>query len=508
MLGRTSAKLGQVENAARHYQQLRGLVEQSASDPLGLAVTSLGEEAGLHLAALKAGTFPAPKVAVPRMVKLYLGQAAQGYAQRGFGRPGSGFASLRIAARFLAEHPKLLAAGLADPWVQQVMTAYAISRQDFTQPDYPQSALEANPPVPADLAGSILRAVENTQLTTLRGADGLAYLLYEVGDFPRAARFAKLSEAPMALWVRAQLALRAGKQNESEGIYAQLAERLRTDGAAAHFDVDAQCEYLRAEQALHGYLQGRKQAAMWQFDALSGFANDAVYIAEQELSTAQLKAAIDAQLLRDRSASRNLQRVLAKRYLRAGEHVLARKYFADQLSAAADAYMRELDLAERANGVRKARALFAAAWAVKQEGYEFFSPELPYYFRIDRELERAEGDAQAPAELQLSPRFHAAQLARQTADWLPKKSAAFAAVLCQASFWAMPKHPSTARAYYQHYVKHGAHVAWGKDFGTSRCPAADFELTQRQLDEQAARVRLRALRDALRGGLAQPLDKR
>ena len=53
----------------------RALVERSAPDPLGLAMSSMGEEVGLHFAALKAKSFPPPKVPVPRMLKLHPGQA-------------------------------------------------------------------------------------------------------------------------------------------------------------------------------------------------------------------------------------------------------------------------------------------------------------------------------------------------------------------------------------------------------------------------------------------------
>ena len=127
MLGQTATKAAQPVQAARYFQALRAAVEPNNStlgsksggvqvDPLGLALSSLGAEAKLHLQALKDNSYPGAKIAVPRMIKLYLAQAAQERLQSNslIQLPGSGFVSLRLALRYLRTHPEQLEAGLAD----------------------------------------------------------------------------------------------------------------------------------------------------------------------------------------------------------------------------------------------------------------------------------------------------------------------------------------------------------------------------------------------------------
>jgi hypothetical protein len=71
-------------------------------------------------------------------------------------------------------------------------------------------------------------------------------------------------------------------------------------------------------------------------------------------------------------------------------------------------------------------------------------------------------------------RYAAANLAEQAATLVPARSQAYAAMMCTATGWMLDTDGPSAGRIYRRYLRNGAHVKWGKHFG-SGCPAPDFE---------------------------------
>ncbi len=554
MLGRTAAKLGQSVQAARYFQALRAAVDPALNsnnsgvqvDPLGLALSSLGEEASLHFQALKDNSFPSAKIAVSRMLKLYLAQAAQERQQANalIQLPGSGVASLRLALRYLRAHPEQLQAGLADPWVQEVLVAYLVSRKDYTTTiyevdgnfeSYATSAGDSArfpPPPTIDLmlTTMLLDAVAKTGQKSLRNADNFAYLLYESGNFDQAEKFAQLSHGAKALWVRARLAQRAGKDAEAERLYLLVRKSYQGDKPPRNYfadysddDAQRQCQYIDDERGILAFKRGELGRAIELFADECYYSNqcNSAYIAERIMSLKQLRVYVEhaekhAVHVPLNPAVAMSKRILGLRYLRTDQFDLAETY----LERSSDAYkfIQASRTAALASGIAKAQRLYELAIALKKASYDreyFLAPVLPISVDSYDQNRAFNSDAsyakhpliageQAPGQ-RFSARFRAVAIVLQAADALPKKSQAFAAVLCQASHWAMPKDPARGRAIYQRYVRDGAFQAWAKDFGTNRCPAPNFALAQHQENVALLKQKLRAIRQALKTQLGAKL---
>jgi hypothetical protein len=98
-------------------------------------------------------------------------------------------------------------------------------------------------------------------------------------------------------------------------------------------------------------------------------------------------------------------------------------------------------------------------------------------FSFVTEIERSRFEASAANPYQ---RFHyryiAVEDARHSADLLPPRSQAFAAVLCRATGWMMSSRDDNAvkQQLYRRYLKEGPYVPWAPHFGRS-CPEPDFD---------------------------------
>jgi hypothetical protein len=69
---------------------------------------------------------------------------------------------------------------------------------------------------------------------------------------------------------------------------------------------------------------------------------------------------------------------------------------------------------------------------------------------------------------------------------VPKNSQAFAATLCHASLWLLARDPDAAAPYYQRYLRDGAYVDWGNEFG-QQCPEPDFAKAQQRLNDNRSK---------------------
>jgi len=174
--------------------------------------------------------------------------------------------------------------------------------------------------------------------------------------------------------------------------------------------------------------------------------------------------------------------------------------------------------------VGRAEAWFEAATIARHSGMELFATEGPPDFRIwggyygrqrgryvegkwiaepatDIELagdwigadEARRLSASRPSHLS---RFHYRELAAdqvmQAANFVPARSQAFAAMLCEGTGWLLDSEPEAARVLYRRYVREGALVPFGATFGRV-CPAPAFDRARERLKFE----RLRSAKIAL-----------
>ncbi|WP_159566923.1 hypothetical protein [Budvicia diplopodorum] len=218
-----------------------------------------------------------------------------------------------------------------------------------------------------------------------------------------------------------------------------------------------------------------------------------------------------------------LREVLARRLMRAGRYDDALAYF--QFASHqqwAKQYIDSLKVANnlKADKLTRAQAYYQAALLLRNQGVELISYEMtPDYAIYGADYsyvgdsydtgrkrrnswlldEAAQGSAiqaglksvkaktwisaseasRAKSELPktnnnyLHYRWKAVDLAVKSADLLPPKSQAYAAVLCKATGWIINRDRKGGLKLYQRYIKNGAAFDWAPQFGY-QCPDPDF----------------------------------
>lgn len=268
--------------------------------------------------------------------------------------------------------------------------------------------------------------------------------------------------------------------------------------------------------AEHGVLQlqrGDYLQAMTLLYQSRDYWLDTAYVAERVLTLDELQQFVSAHAPRAKTPTdhsdiqpveNQLRALLARRLMRAGKVEQALAYFSDEQSyLAAKHYQQALhDASTSWFDVDKAQALFNMAAITREHGMQLFGYELaPDYAVFDGyyELWNAPVTEPLPEDERLrvtrasdpsAKRFHyrytAAALAGKAADLLPTNSQAFAATLCHASRWLLIRDAEAAAPYYQRYLRDGAYVAWGHQFG-QHCPAPDFAKAQQRLNDNRSK---------------------
>jgi len=301
--------------AIPYFQQARALAKAGFADSLGLAASSLGWEARLHLR---------EKDFAPA-IDLYLEHAACG--------DPAAVVSLRWAASAALRAPEGQLRRLAGhPRAQRVITAYVISGGWREAPMDVDSAVREGmiralgaasaraPVLPKpkpewhklkEPALRWLEAVEAARVKDVDSAEQLALAAYQGGQMERAARWLKLARAtPVAQWLQAKLLLRDGQAGEAAAVLARLVRLFPLDptltnraalpGLAASLYVPNEREYppISVTAQWHGewgvFRLARRQYSE-ALDALlrSGFWFDAAYVAERVLTLDELKTYVD-----------------------------------------------------------------------------------------------------------------------------------------------------------------------------------------------------------------------
>jgi tetratricopeptide (TPR) repeat protein len=430
MLGRVLANELQFLPAAEAFRQARAWARGGLADPFGLALASLGEEGRAQLDAGDA-------VAALRLYHEYAANDGD----------DSGELSLLDVARQVARDPAVLEAVIADETGRKVMVAYLFSRgreldDGSGWSNEPAGAWGAQP------ASAAIRAVLRGLAAYPDETGGrLAALAYAGGEFAAAEQLVLAARSPLAQWVRAKLAIRAGN-------YAAAAEDLAT--AARHFPreetyydpgapdngaLDPTCrvtgeagvlalsrgEYVQAMELLYAAVEG--DGSYW---------DDVAYVGERVLTVDELRHFVDRRAAvvasppgdpagREKDSSSNsrglegerefaawtegdpeqkLRWLLARRLMRKQRFDDALPYFDDPPARrAATNYATARRAAQRRlSSVGRAEAWYQAARIAKADGMEILGFEHdPDYFStagsydLRRHIRIRSGDA-APGE--------------------------------------------------------------------------------------------------------------
>jgi hypothetical protein len=510
MLGRALAKSGDRDGALAALAKTREMAAHGLADPLGLAAASLGEAARLRLEADN----------IPGAVALYAEQAADG--------SGGAVQSLRMVAEQAMTARDRLKILLRDALTQRLLVAYALGQAgdyliarlgDIT--DVTIESASAGQGLDTAPLRALVQAI-NDSGAVVAEPDRLAALMYRIGDYGAARGLAEKADGPLALWVRAKLALHDGNNAAAAAFFAGAVQAAKTDGGAT-LEESSQT-LLQGETGTLALVRGdfgQAMAVLWPL--ADTYWGDVAYLAERVLSVDELKAFADANAAKPAHVPTDgagggkapqLRNLLARRLMRAGRFEEAIPYFT---VAGPDGKDLRVAAAALADSVRRAEHGFwatgraAGAWRsatlLRNDGMELVGTEIqPDEAALDGEFADgygpptdslfkqpgtftvAEQARHASSEPAPDARFHyrylAADQAVRAAEDVPARSQAYAALLCHAAAWMLQTdEPAKARAIYRLYVQNGAVVPFATDFG-HHCPAPDFAAapaTQRRL---------------------------
>ena len=512
--------------AINWFQKTRELALAGQPDPLGLAVASYGEEGRI---ALEQGD-------VRRAIELYFEQAARGSPRARD--------SLRVVAERLVADPELASRHVQDARIRKLWLAgvLAESRDGYYFDRNGYGAMPGgsgnNPRSTwAERVSQVTVTLDRTKVPEL---EHLALVAYTTGRFDLAESLAAGVNTPIASVVRAKLALRSGDQDTAVKEYAAAVSQRREvpTGDGTGIALGAWSRLLAENGALALSRGDYTDALQSLLQAGGRYWRDVAYIAERVLTLDELTTFVDQHARGDGKARESLdphpdyfgipddapkalRLLLARRQMREQRFDEAIQNFRqddfaldrDQRSLAATAveYVAAIrDSTERWTHVQRAEALFKAANLAKSYGMELMGYEdAPDYFAFDGQMDMYRGTGTGPflsadeaARLKANAvpesRFHyrhlALDLAQHSADHLPPRSQAFAAVLCTSLRWARRNNePSLATSLYRRYVLESAYVGWSEKFG-GRCEAPDFERASAFVWDMRMQATRRALR--------------
>ena len=392
MIGRAYQEEHEPEKAIAAFQLTRSLVNAGFRDSLGLAAASLGWEAKAELS----------RQHLSRAIELYATQYRSG--------DENAIGSIRTACMLLLRQDDAeLHAAAERRDVIHAMSAYLLS-DGFTGWSYGHVTHEHRK--------RWLDALASAGRDDVAGADRLAWMAYQAGDMERAAGWVERAadDAPMTHWLRAKLAMRAGRVNDAIDELAQAARMFPADQAweytswqtrtIAGWDaVEPRSEVLGEAGAL---LLGRGEYVR-SLDALlaSGkYWEDAAYVAEQVLTLDELKQYVTtvhmvedadpaadnpsaagsfASRAVDSTASSDIRNLLARRLVRAGRWRDALPIFTEPSSR--DLLKRYVESIRAGHdgsstSAERASAFFEAAKLARHEGMTLLATDLAPDFAI------------------------------------------------------------------------------------------------------------------------------
>jgi cellulose synthase operon protein C len=541
MRATTHLRLDSIAQAEADFAQLRSLAGAGSADELGLAITSLGDQARWHLRSRN----------YQRATQLYAEQAAserqllekeeknEDNLWRLEHGASQGAHGLLAVARWLYKDQDSLKVALQNDLVRRLMIIYAYSRagevtarerdpsSHFYELEHDYEVIERSKDaagsdagfVASQLANAIQASLTDRSAITAAGKpsshyllDRLSAVLYRAGDFEAAQKYADLSDAPLAAWVRAKLALRKGDFNQAAHFYSAAASSFPIDDAWLQ-DYDSitynvGCR-INAESATMHLVRGDfNQAAelFWRADA--EYWTDFAYVAERVLSIEELRSFVQVyapnpaadppkDAMDGRGKQAMLRMLFARRLMREQHYREAIAYFDESTNQQfARQFTEHLEQAAATRDEIRAGHFYSAALLARDEGIRLFAYELdPDHAIWGGSTTGADWSTDADGNETMSPQsafkpthaapeerqrfiktlaspmmfFHyrgrAALLAEQASRAMPERSQAFAALLCKATLWTNDLNHPLGQHFYLDYLRKGPFVPWAAEFG-------------------------------------------
>jgi tetratricopeptide (TPR) repeat protein len=473
-LARVALDAGADDTARERFAAVRRLVDAGAPDPLGLAEQTWGWEARMAWNDLDHEA------------------AAEGYLRAAYAGDPHGVTSLqRLVDDVTWGDPNWPV--LADtPLWRGLITARLVSRGDLAWSDSPVRAW--------------LDALESLGVTDDHDAAHFAWSAWQAGEWTTAEHWLALADdSPLALWLRAKVALRAEDVEGAAGLLAQASAAFDPDEVWRRASVRPSAQ-AAAELGVLELSRGRYVEALEAFER-SGRWLDVAWLLERVLTLEEAQAWVDerhptgrteanptgetasswcsnATCVEDPVWSARVRHLLGRRLVREGRGTEARGYLPPSLYDALDAVLA--GLAVPGGGVDKqaAATLWTAARTLRHQGIDLAGTELgpdsaSYWGSFDvgdvlegrqgaegaaaatpDELERARAHLPDPAK-RFHYRYRAAELARRAAMRLPADSMARVQALCVGGRWLAARDPEAADVYYKAMVNQG----WNTELG-------------------------------------------
>jgi hypothetical protein len=516
------------------FEQLRALAKSGKSDELGLAITSLGEQARWHLRAKQWAKAAHGYAQLAAMEKTWLEQEqkTEDNAWRHQNGDSQGAYGLLAVARQLYKNQAELEQALQDPLVRKLMIVYAYARageiaardqdlaSDFTELDSDYEVIEHGRQgggsdqrlLVSVLSQALEKVLDGKTLSNEPLLDRLSAVMYRAGDFDAAQRFADASDAPLAAWVKAKLALRRGDLDDAAAFYAVAADRFPKDDAwLQDFDYvqyDVACR-VRAESATMHLMRGDFNQAAELFWQANDYERDLAYVTERVLKLDELRAFVKkhASDVNEPKAGQKamLRALFARRLMREAHYREAISYFDDETNKSnAEVFTEHMEQAARTHHEVRAEHLYQAALIARVEGIRLFAYELapdqaawggstagaydepndddwnpqaqhPFVEKLATPQERGRFlRTDANPMMFYHYRGRAALLAEQASLNVPERSQAFMALLCKATMWTNDLNPDLGQKFYQSYLQKGAYIPDLERFG-SVCDEPNFD---------------------------------
>ena len=492
----TADSLVKDTNAARkHFELVRQFAMDGFSDPLQLAIASLGEQALLDKNDKDWAS----------AILLYVEQLRQG--------SNGANHSLRMVASELIRLPESqLQLQLQKSEVQQLITAYIISDLGWNNNNPSQRSLK------------LIQLLLGNKHLNLANADRLAALSYQAGYYDETRAFLiQAGDSGLAWWLRAKIALLDGDKTSATLAYAKAARTFpeiddgaMQEGTNYSFEsFQSRCR-IEGENALLALDRDDYQEALrLLYRGGDIYWEDIALVAERILTTNELKKFVDEQKIpdhemnwfQDKSAYSygqpmplKFRELLGRRLLREGRYREAIAYFNNpELKKMADQYVKAREMGKRgAHKIDRAEGLYNAAVIARLHGMELLGYELsPDYYIwsggyqskdpiFNEQWNAAELSRFISSKPQPLQRYHyrylAADLANQAADLLPARSQAFSAVLCKAHDMLVNRDSQLAQRYNRRYIAEGAldTVTWRNPM-SAPCDPPNFALARERL---------------------------
>jgi hypothetical protein len=398
--------------AVKWFRQTRELARAGFADPLGLAADSYGWEARseLHQKHFEAAA------------KLYLTQLAlgdesavvslktvipdrpvvDGVANYGDEAPENLNEEdlKRWAQRQVPIVQKRLDECARSPVLRQLVTAHVLATE--TQVEIWSYGTDTAAPddgtKPESRCLRWLATVEKAGLKQLDDADHLGWVAYTAGRYKEAARWLAMArpETPMSLWLRAKLERREGKIPQATATMAAALKGIQADVIPFGETMYTYGERSYSpDQSAAGDLAGLHLTRGEFLDTMQAFLDgnlweDAAFIADRELTVDELKKYVDIHYPKPAAEPKDannpapaddasrMRWLLARRLVRANRFDEARPYFQKKEQGNLTRYVAALKEGDNSKlpKIKRAHALFAAAWIARHDGMEIMGTEV------------------------------------------------------------------------------------------------------------------------------------